>query len=300
LPWHAKHLRIVLRHAEYKMDIALTGATGFIGRHVADRLRAKNRVVRTVSTRTGPRLQDLEACDAVIHLAGEPVAQRWTRSARDRIRFSRAAGTRRLVQALAKISKRPTVLISASAVGYYGSRGDEILTESSPHADDFLGHVALEWEHEAQAAEELGLRVVRLRLGMVLGRHGGALARMLLPFRLGLGGRIGPGTQWMSWIHIADLVSLISFALETPQLSGPVNASAPNPVTNADFTQALADTIHRRARFTIPLFALKLLYGRMAEILYASQRAIPEAALKAGFQFQFPEIGEALEDLLSG
>jgi uncharacterized protein (TIGR01777 family) len=282
------------------MNVGITGLTGFVGGRVAEHLRANGHFIRAISTRTAPRPEDLEGMDAIIHLAGEPVAQRWTPATRERIRSSRVEGTQRLVKALAGLARRPPVLVSASAIGYYGSRGDELLTESAEPADDFLGSVAVEWEHEAQEAAKLGIRVVCLRIAMVLGRNGGAFEQMLLPFRLGVGGKIGSGEQWMSWIHIADLLALIFFALETPGLNGPVNASAPNPVTNADFTRALAGALHRPAIFKVPPLALNLLYGEMAQLLYASQRVIPEAAVRAGFRFQFPEINGALRHLLEG
>ena len=277
------------------MNIAITGATGFVGRHVAERLRRGGGTVRAVSTRTAPRPADLEGLDAVVHLAGEPVAQRWTPAARERIRVSRVEGTRNLVEALR--SNPPAVLISASAIGYYGSRGDETLTESAAPAADFLGQVSVEWEREAREAEKFGVRVVRLRIAMVLGLNGGALERMLLPFRLGIGGRIGDGRQWVSWVHIDDLASLVAFALKNPSVAGAVNASAPNPVTNAEFTHDLARALHRPAIIPIPRLALKMLYGEMAGIIYASQRVVPEAAVRSGFQFQFPRIDTALADL---
>lgn len=277
------------------MKIAITGATGFIGRRLVSKLKVEGDEVRLVSLRTGAREQDFAGCEAVIHLAGEPVGQRWTDAARKRIRESRVEGTRSLVAALEQ--SPPATLISASAVGYYGSRGDEILTENEAPAKDFLGQTALEWEREAERAEAFGVRVVRLRIAMVLGRDGGALKKMLPPFRLGVGGRIGDGKQWMPWIHLEDLVSLIEFALRNP-ISGAMNASAPNPVRNAEFTRELGRAVHRPAIFPVPLFLLKLLLGEMAEIVYASQRVVPQAALNAGFLFRFPEIGGALRDLL--
>ena len=277
------------------MKIAVTGASGFIGRRLVSKLRAAGEEVRPVSLRMGPQAQDFAECGAVIHLAGEPVAQRWTAAARERIRASRVDSTRSLIAGLRDAP--PATLISASAVGYYGSRGDEILTESSGPAADFLGQVAVDWEREAQTVEEFGVRVVRLRSGMVLGRDGGALAKMLLPFRLGIGGPIGSGKQWMSWIHVEDLVSMIEFTLRT-SLQGAVNACAPNPVTNVEFTRELAGALHRPAIFPVPLFALKMLFGEMAQIVYASQRVLPEAALGAGFRFRFPEVRGALRDLL--
>jgi uncharacterized protein (TIGR01777 family) len=233
-----------------------------------------------------------------VNLAGEPVVQRWTAAARERILNSRIQGTRSLVATLRK--HPPTVLVSASAVGYYGSRGDEILTEDSPAAPDFLGQVAVEWEQAARAAEEFGVRVVTPRIGVVLGRGGGALAQMLPPFRLGVGGRLGTGKQWMPWIALDDLVSLIEFAIEEAALTGPVNAVAPNPVTNAAFTRELAAALHRPAIFPVPAFALELLFGEMSQILLGSQRVIPQAALRAGFQFHFADLGQALRHAVTG
>jgi len=276
------------------MKIALTGASGFIGRRVREQLR--DHEFRAVSLRGDVRPENFGELDAVIHLAGEPVAQRWTPAARLRIFRSRVDGTRRLVEALK--ANPPAVLISASAIGYYGSRGDEILTETSSGANDFLGQVAQEWERAALAAESFGVRVVILRIAMVLGRGGGALAKMLTPFRLGIGGRIGSGKQWMSWIHLDDLAALIAFALEHPMLRGPVNASAPEPVANAEFTRELARALHRPAIFPVPEAALKLMFGEMSQMILASERVLPEAALRAGFSFRFPRIREALRDLV--
>jgi uncharacterized protein len=189
------------------------------------------------------------------------------------------------------------VLISASAVGYYGSRGDEILTESASPADDFLGRVAAAWEEEAQAAEPFGVRVTRLRIGMVLGPNGGALARMLPPFRLGVGGRLGSGQQWMSWIHIDDLVALIAFLMRESTVRGAFNATSPFPVTNREFTRALAEAVHRPAIVPVPAFALRLVFGEMSEVLLASQRALPDAAQRGGFVFQNPDIFAALAQI---
>jgi uncharacterized protein len=280
------------------MNVAITGASGFLGRALSERLRASGRSVTAISLRTQPPPESFAGCQAVVHLAGEPVAQRWTASARDRILNSRIQGTRSLVAGLRK--HPPAVLVSASAVGYYGSRGDEILTEDSPPSSDFLGQVARGWEQEARAAEQFGVRVVTPRIGVVLGRGGGALAQMLLPFRLGVGGRLGAGNQWMSWIALDDLVSLIEFAITDAALRGPVNAVAPNPVTNAVFTRELAAVLHRPAIFPVPAFALKILFGEMSQILLGGQRAIPQAALRAGFQFRFVELSEALRQIIAG
>jgi uncharacterized protein (TIGR01777 family) len=281
------------------MKMAITGASGLVGRHTSDVLRAEGHEVRAVSARGVVRPEDFEACDAVVHLAGEPVAQRWTAAAKERIRSSRVDGTRHVVEALARLNTPPAVLVSASAIGIYGTRGEETLTESSMPAADFLGEVAVEWERAARAAEAFGTRVVTPRLGVVLTRDGGALEKMLPPFKLGVGGRIGDGKQWMSWIHIDDVVRLIEFAIRNESVRGPVNAVAPNPVTNAEFTRELARALHRPAIFPVPVFALKMLFGQMAEILYASQRVIPEAAICAGFGFKFAEVSAALRDLVS-
>jgi uncharacterized protein (TIGR01777 family) len=253
--------------------------------------------VRAISLRTPPASNDLGGCDAIVHLAGEPVAQRWTKSARQRILDSREKGTRSLVEAMRQ--SPPSVLVGASAVGYYGSRGNDVLTERASPGSDFLANVCIAWEREALEAEKLGVRVARLRIGMVLGAGGGALAKMLTPFRLGVGGRIGNGRQWMAWIHIDDLCRLISFALPEHGVFGALNAVSPNPVVNADFTHALARALHRPAAFPVPTAALKVLFGEMSAVLLASQRAVPEAALKAGFTYQHPDVGEALADVLS-
>jgi len=275
------------------MNIAITGATGFLGRHVAARL--SDHTIRAVSTRNRVTTQDFAGCDAVIHLAGEPVAQRWTPEARRRIRESRVQGTRDVVDALRP--NPPSVLIAASAIGYYGPRGGEMLTESSSPGDDFLAQLAVEWEREAMNAERFGVRVILLRIAVVLGRDGGALSKMLPPFRLGVGGRLGDGKQWTSWIHIDDLANLFAFALLN-DVNGPLNASSPHPVTNAQYTRELARAIHRPAIFPLPKFLLKVLFGEMSEVILASQRVLPEATLRAGFEFRFPEIGAALDDLL--
>jgi len=280
------------------MNVALTGASGFIGRAVAEHLRSSGHSVRAVSLRGMLPPDAFAGSNAVIHLAGEPVAQRWTAAARDKILRSRVEGTRAVVAAMR--AQPPQVLISASAVGYYGSRGDEILTESAQPADDFLGRVAAAWEEEAQAAEPLGVRVARIRIGMVLGPNGGALARMLLPFRLGVGGHLGSGQQWMSWIHIEDLVALIAFLMKESTVRGVFNATSPFPVTNREFTQALAEAVHRPAILPVPAFALKWMFGEMSEVLLASQRAFPDAAQRAGFVFEHPDIFASLAQIVRG
>ena len=275
------------------MNIAITGASGFLGRHVAERLRQHS--IRAVSTRTGVSARDFAGCDAVIHLAGEPVAQRWTPQVRERIRTSRVDGTRAVVEAMRR--DPPKVLLSASAIGYYGSRGDEILNESAKPGDDFLARTCLAWEREAFAAEQFGVRVAALRISLALGRDGGALQKMLLPFRLGAGGRLGAGTQWMAWIHVDDLAEMFAFALEN-DVRGVWNAASPNPVTNAGFTRELGGALHRPAILPVPAFALKILFGEMAGVILGSQRAVPEAALHAGFSFRFADLSAALRDLV--
>lgn len=278
------------------MKVAITGASGFIGRAVASRLRSQGHDVHAVSVRTAPSLDSLKGCQAVVHLAGEPIAQRWTEETRKRILESRVEGTRTLVAAMR--ANPPQVLVSASAVGYYGSRGDEILTESSPPGTDFAAEVATAWEREAQTAEELGTRVVRLRIGMVLGPGGGALKKMTLPFRLGLGGPIAGGHHWMPWIHLDDLIALVSFMLKESTVRGVFNATSPHPVTNLEFTRALGQAVNMPAMVPMPAFALKLLLGQMAELLLASQRVVPEATLNTGFTFQYPDVFGALKLIL--
>jgi uncharacterized protein (TIGR01777 family) len=225
------------------------------------------------------------------------VAQRWTAAAKQRIRDSRVVGTSHLVAALADCSPRPATLVCASAIGYYGSRGDELLSEDSAPGTGFLADVCVGWEREAAKAEALGMRVTRIRTGVVLDPRGGALKPMLAPFRFGLGGPLGGGRQWMSWIHASDLAEMFRFALENP--APPVlNGVAPGSVTNAEFTRALATALHRPAFLPVPKLALRMLFGEMADMLLASQRVAPVAAEAAGFQFQHPQLAEALGDLL--
>jgi uncharacterized protein len=297
------------------VKITISGASGLIGRRLLKTLSAEGHVLHVLSRHAGtnlpggvrlsawdplkgePPAESLRDADAVIHLAGEPVAQRWNEDVKRRIRESRVTGTRNLVEALKKLPRRPAVLVCASAVGYYGSRGDEILPETAAPGNGFLPEVCVAWESQARAAETLGTRVVMVRIGVVLDSRGGALARMLPPFRMGAGGRLGSGKQWMSWIHLQDLVALFQLALDQP-LRGAVNGVAPYPVENADFTRALAAALHRPAIFPVPGFALKALFGEMAEVLLASQRVAPKAAEDAGFRFRFPQLEPALADLL--
>lgn len=299
------------------MNITVTGATGFIGNRLVQQLLQAGHSIHALgrkrsaklppavgfsewrSTETEPPEESLATADAIIHLAGESVAQRWTPEVKQRIRSSRVDGTRNLVNAIAKQSRRPKLLVCASAIGYYGSRGDEILTEASSPGHDFLAGVVIDWEKAAEQAEPLGIRVVRLRFGVVLGTDGGALAKMLPPFRMGLGGRLASGQQWMSWIHVDDVIGFIQFALENSAARGALNATAPQPVTNAQFTRELAAALHRPAIFPVPRFVLSLLFGEMAGAILGSQRVIPKAARSAGFQFQYVELRPALARLLS-
>jgi uncharacterized protein (TIGR01777 family) len=275
------------------VNIAMTGAKGLIGARLRERLTDAGHVALAVPRDAAP-----PTCDALVHLAGEPVAQRWTEAAKKRIYDSRVEGTRRLVSALSTQSSRPRVLVCASAVGYYGSRGDQILTEASSAGSDFLARVVVDWEDAAQSAEALGIRVVRLRFGIVLG-HGGTLAKLLPLFRFGIGGRLVSGHQWMAWVHIDDVVDLIVFALNFAAIRGAVNATAPHPVTNEEFTEQLAIALHRPAILPVPAFALKLALGEMSEMVLASQRVLPTVAKSAGFRFQYPELRPALENLLA-
>ena len=299
------------------MNIAIAGASGLVGRRLLKVLAKDGHSLTALSRHAGtnlpqgvrlavwdpakgePAADSLRDADAVIQLAGAPVAQRWNAQVKQEIRESRVDGTRKLVQALGKLARKPQVLICASAVGYYGSRGDEVLPESAAPGADYLAKVCVDWEKEAQAAEALGVRVVRVRVGVVLDARGGALKKMLPPFRMGVGGKLGNGKHWMAWIHLDDLASIFQFALANP-LRGPVNGVAPNPVINADFTRALAAAVHRPAIFPVPAFGLKLLFGEMADMLLSSQRVVPQAAESAGFKFQFPELGTALADVLKG
>jgi uncharacterized protein (TIGR01777 family) len=298
------------------VNVTVTGASGFLGKRLIRRLLQDGHGVHVLgrsrkqdlpaeagfsawdAMRGPPPLESLERADAVIHLAGEPAAQRWTDTVKRRIMDSRRLGTKHLVQALSHLPAKPKVLVSASASGYYGDRGEETLVESSDPGMGFLAEVCIEWEKQALGAEKLGIRVVIMRIGVVLGNDGGALARMLPPFRMGVGGTLGSGQQWMSWIHVDDLISLSLFAIERNGVSGAVNGVAPEAVRNTKFTRELASAVHRPAILPVPGFALKLLFGEMSEILLASQRIVPKVAEDAGFMFGHPELRGALRNLL--
>jgi uncharacterized protein (TIGR01777 family) len=295
------------------MRILVSGVSGPIGAALLPWLTARGhkvtRLVRGAATGeeqipwdpTQP-LAPESVCgfDAVIHLAGETVVGRWTAAKKARIRESRAVGTRHLAQALAQASSRPRVLITASAVGYFGDRGDEILREDSPPGKGFLPEVCLEWEAATEAAGAAGIRTAQIRIGLVLSPVGGALQKMLTPFKLGLGGTMGNGRQWWSWIDVEDLVGAIQHILENDRLAGPVNAVAPNPVTNAEFTKTLAGVLSRPAIFPMPAFAARLAFGQMAdELLLASQHVEPGKLVASGYAFQSSDLREALQNLLA-
>ena len=295
------------------MRVTITGASGGIGSAVVEELKARGDEV-TVLSRSPERASEklgveavawdpgaepapveaLAGRDGVVHLAGERVDQRWSEDAKRAIRESRSVGTRNLVAGLRAADPRPGVLVSASAVGYYGARGDEEIDESQPPGSDFLARVVVEWEAAAREAEGLGVRVVTPRTGILLARDAGALARMLPFFRMGVGGPVAGGRQWMPWVHRDDVVGMMLAALDEPAWSGPVNVAAPVPVTNRDFSAALGRALRRPAVLPVPGFALRLLYGEMADIVTSGQRAVPKRAQELGYRFRHPELDEAL------
>ena len=295
------------------MHYLVTGGSGFIGRSLCRELLKRAQV--TVLTRSRARasrvlrpeigtVQSLEELgelplQAVVNLAGANLAAgRWTAERKSEFRSSRVDATNALVDWLGQLKEKPEVLVSASAVGWYGARGDEELREDSAPGDEFQAELCQAWEAAAMRATQFGIRVVCLRSGIVLGRDGGALARMLPAFRLGLGGRMGSGKQWTSWIHRDDLVSLVQWALARPSASGVYNATAPTPVTNAELAETLAAVLHRRARLPLPARALRGLFGEMSQLLLTGQRVIPARLREVGFVFRHPELRGALEHLL--
>jgi uncharacterized protein len=293
------------------MRITVTGASGLIGSRLVARLRDRGDDVTTLSrnpsapasVRWLPEQEPappvaLGGRDAVVHLAGENVAQRWSDDAKRRIRSSRELGTRNLVAGIEAADPHPRVLVSASAVGYYGPHGDEELDEDAPAGDDFLAGVCVIWEREAQRAAELGLRVVRVRTGVVLERGGGALAKMLPFFKLGVGGPVAGGGQYMPWIHVDDVVGIYVAALDGEDWQGPVNAVAPTPVTNKTFSKALGRALHRPAFAPVPGLAVRTLYGEMAEIVTKGQRVVPRRAQAHGYAYAHPDLDEALRAAL--
>jgi len=281
----------------------MTGASGFVGRYLGDFLRARGHTViplsRAGSDQTNPTWTLTGDSDAVVHLAGENIAQRWNEKTKERIYQSRVRGTHSLSEALAKLPSHPKVLICASGSAYYGDRGDEILDEQSAAGKGFLARVVQHWEAAAESARAAGIRVVHLRIGLVLHPRGGALAKMLPIFRVGLAGKLGSGKHYWSWIALPDMLRAVEFLLNNSRVSGPVNMVGPNPVTNADFTRTLGAVLHRPTFFTAPPFALRLMMGEMAdEALLTSFRILPRRLQEAGFAFEHPELRTALEFLL--
>jgi hypothetical protein len=275
------------------MRITVVGASGFIGRHLSAALHKRGDEVVEVSLRNvDAAAQACEGSDAVVQLAGAPVTTRWSAAAKDEIRRSRVDATRALVDRLAHVRARPKVYVSASAVGYYGASETATFTESSPPGNDFLAEVCVGWEREASRAGELGMRVVCIRTGIVLGPDGGALARVLPIFKLGLGGVIASGRQWNSWIHIDDVVGIYLLAIDRAE--GALNATAPEPVRNVDFTWALASALHRPAFLPVPALALRSIFGEGASILTTGQRVLPERTLALGYEFRYKQIIAAI------
>jgi uncharacterized protein (TIGR01777 family) len=295
------------------MKIAISGVTGLVG----DALRASlvadgHEVIGLTRRESLPGItavrwdvvngrfdaSPLEGVAAVVHLAGEPVAQRWTPARKEAIRESRLRSTSLLVEGLESLRDKPAVLVSASAVGYYGDGGDEELVETSPPGTGFLPDLCQEWEKTALAAQEIGIRTVCARTGIVLSTKGGALLKMLPPFKMGVGGPLGSGRQWMPWIHIDDMVGMLRFCIEETKATGPVNAASPSPTRNADFSRTLGRVLRRPAFFPAPAFALKLVFGQMSEVLLEGQRVLPARLQELGFRFQFPELEPALTDVI--
>lgn len=299
------------------MKILIAGASGFIGAALVERLVGQSHALTLLSRKPlrqqnsankelfvwqpgqgGEWEKSIDGADGVINLAGEPIAgKRWSAAQKEELRASRINATKSLVDAIAKAKVKPRFLISASAVGYYGGRGDEVLTEESRPGADFLGRLCVDWEAEAKKAEAYGVRVVWLRTGIVLGKGKGALAKMVPPFKMFVGGPLGSGQQWMPWIHIDDEIGLINYLLENENARGAFNLTAPNPVTMKDFSKALGEVLNRVSWAAVPAFALSMMLGEMAEMVLQGQRALPEAALKLGYHFKYPTIADALRSL---
>jgi uncharacterized protein len=299
------------------MKIVLTGATGMIGSLLTGRLSNSHHSLVLLSRRPSPEIsvaekqwlvwqpgtsggweRAIDGADVVINLAGEPIAgKRWSPKQKEILRSSRVDGTKALVSAIAKAQVKPKLMISASAVGYYGPHGDETLNEDSKPGDDFLARLCVDWEAQAQKADSLGVRVCLLRTGIVLAKGEGALKKMVPPFKMFLGGPLGSGRQWLPWIHIDDEVGLIQFLIENERVRGGFNGTAPNPVTMAEFSKTLGDVLNRPSWARVPPSILALMVGEMAEMLLHGQRAIPEAAIKLGFKFKYPNLKLALESL---
>ncbi len=296
------------------MKIGISGATGLIGRALCRRLgpggheivvfgRSRLRDLRFVEwnlLREGPPPADLEGLDVFVNLAGKPIpAALWSKRGQVLVRESRVRGTRRLVRALTRCESRPRVLVNASAIGFYGDTRDKMVTEESPPGEGYLPEVCRAWEKEALGAQDLGMRVVLVRSGVVLSADGGLLKQMLLPFRFGLGARLGSGRQYLSWIHLDDEVALLEKVILEEHWDGPVNFTAPNPVTNAEFSHKLAKALRRPQLLAVPAAGLRLIFGNMADaLLLEGQRVLPQKALGLGFNFSFRQLEDALEDLL--
>ena len=296
------------------MKFAIAGGTGFIGSALCARLAELGHTLVLISSRPtpaqlppnrawvtwspgqpGPWEEAVDGAAAVINLAGEPLpAKRWTAAQKEKIRSSRINTTRALVVAMGKAKKKPSLLINSSAIGYYGPRGDEDIVEETEPGNDFVSQVCVEWEEEAQKAESFGVRVVCLRTGIVLGKGGGALAKMVLPFKLCAGGPIGSGRQWVSWIQLEDEVGLIVHLLQKEDTSGAVNATAPDPVTMKVLCQLLGKVLHRPSWAPVPAFALRVLMGEMADVIVTGQRVLPAKAQQLGYTFKYPDLTEAL------
>jgi uncharacterized protein (TIGR01777 family) len=297
------------------MKCIVSGGTGFIGRRVVDRLLQNSHYVGVWSRKPGldrrtavathtwdplegdPPPESLNGMDCVIHLAGENVAQRWTPEVKRRIRDSRVLGTQRIVDTIGRVRHKPRIFICASAIGIYGDRGDEILTEASVPGTGFLADTCRAWEAEADRASRYGIRVVKIRIGFVLGKAGGALQKMVPAFRAFVGGKLGSGKQWMPWVHLDDIAEIFGHAVEN-EISGVWNATAPNPVRNSEFTKELAGALGRPALFPVPPLALKLAFGEFAQHMLDSARVIPENLTRAGFQFRHTDVRQALADIL--
>ena len=296
------------------MKLLISGSHGLVGKALVKSLEAEGHLIlRLVRHAPGDdseiewspdrysiALARLAGFDAVVHLAGESIAEgRWNEEKKFRIRESRVKGTKLLSDALANLSRPPKTLISASAVGYYGHRGDELLTETSSPGDDFLAGVCVEWEKATELAAEKGIRIVNTRFGIILDSEGGALAKMLTPFRMGVGGKIGSGKQWMSWIALDDVVGALEFVLANETVKGPVNFVAPNPVRNAEFTKTLGRLLSRPTIFPIPAFGLRMVFGEMADaLLLSSQRVEPVPLKAAGYQFKYSQLEDALRNVV--